>query len=299
MTPLTGQVPSWRTSRRIRHNGHVTIVYVLLILLAVFNVLPLLWMVSGSFKSNVEVLASPPLWIPRTWHWENYSQALTALPFFRFFLNTTVVTSAVIVGALLSNTLVAFGFARLRARARDILFLILLATMMLPRQVTWLSVYIIFAKLPGPGPGGNWIDTYLPLTVPAYFGAPFLIFMLRQFFLAIPIELDEAARIDGATTLQVYWHIFLPQARPALATIVILTFINEWKDYFTPLIYLNTPVKFTLALGVQYFRGFADYATQWHLLMAASTVLTIPPLLVFLFFQRYFVAGLSLSGLKG
>lgn len=299
MTPLTGHYPSWRTSRRIRHNVHITVVYILLILLAIFNVLPLLWMVSGSFKSNVEVLASPPIWIPRTWHWENYSQALTALPFFRYFLNTVVVTAAVLVGTLLSNTLVAFGFARLRARARDTLFLILLATMMLPRQVTWLSVYIIFAKLPGPGPGGNWIDTYLPLAVPAYFGSPFIIFMLRQFFLTLPIELDEAARIDGATTLQVYWHIFLPQARPALATIVILTFINEWKDYFTPLIYLNTPVKFTLALGVQYFRGFADYATQWHLLMAAGTVLTIPPLLVFLFFQRYFVAGLSLTGLKG
>jgi ABC-type glycerol-3-phosphate transport system permease component len=290
---------SWRTSKRVRWGLQATVAYILLVALAAFNILPLLWMVSGSFKSNAEVLASPPIWIPRTWHWENYVNAFRALPFPRFFLNTMIVITFVLIGTLLANTLVAFGFARLRARARNLIFLILLATMMLPSQVTWLSVYIIFAKLPGPGPGGNWIDTYLPLIVPSYFGSAFLVFMLRQFFLTVPLELDEAARIDGANTFQVYWYIFLPQARPALATIVILTFIGHWKDYFTPLIYLNTPTKFTLALGVQYFRGFADYATQWHLLMAAGTALTIPPLLVFLFFQRYFVAGLALTGLKG
>ena len=218
MTTLSTTVYSWRASKRVRHNIHATIVYTLLVLLAIFNILPLLWMLSGSFKSNAEVLANPPIWIPRTWHWENYVNAFRALPFPRFFVNTLTVISIVMVGTLLSNTLVAFGFARLRARHRNIVFLILLATMMLPNQVTWLSVYIIFAKIPGPGPGGSWIDTYLPLTVPAFFGSAFLIFMLRQFFLTIPLELDEAARIDGATTLQVYWHIFLPQARPALAT---------------------------------------------------------------------------------
>ncbi|MBM4456194.1 MAG: carbohydrate ABC transporter permease [Chloroflexi bacterium] len=290
---------AWRSSKRVRRRFHAGLVYTCLLWLTAFNILPLVWMISGSFKSNAEVLASPPIWIPRVWHWENYVNALRALPFARFFLNTMIVTSIVLVGTVFANTIVAFGFARLRARYRDIIFLILLATMMLPRQVTWLSVYIIFAKLPGPGPSGNWIDTYLPLTVPAFFGSAFLVFMLRQFFLTVPLELDEAARIDGANTLQVYWHIFLPQARPALAAIVILVFINEWKDYFTPLIYLNTPTKFTLALGVQYFRGFADYATQWHLLMAAGTALTIPPFVVFVFFQRYFVAGLALTGLKG
>ena len=287
-----------RSKRSLRHM-RVAVVYLLLLLLTGCNILPLLWMLSGSFKSNAEVLAHPPVWIPRVWHWENYVRALTALPFHRFFLNTMFVTTAVTIGTLVSNTLVAFGFARLRSQYRDVLFLILLATMMLPHQVTWLSGYIIFSKLPGPGSTGNWIDTYLPLTVPAYFGSAFYVFMLRQFFLTVPLELDEAARMDGANTVQVYWHVFLPLARPALATIVIMTFIGCWKDYFTPLIYLNTPQKFTLALGVQYFRGFADYATQWHLLMAAGTALTIPPLLVFFFFQRYFVAGLALTGLAG
>ena len=259
--------------------------------LVVVNVIPFVWMVSGSLKTEYEIWLNPPMWIPESWRWQNYERAWNALPFGRYFLNTMLIFALTLVGTLLSNTLVAFGFARLRARGRNLLFVILLASMMLPHQVTWLSLYVMFSRL-------SWIDTYLPLVVPHFFAAPFFVFLLRQFFLTVPLELDEAARIDGASSLRVAWHIFLPAARPVLAAICIMVFLQSWKEYFLPLIYLNTPIKFTLALGVQYFRGFADYATQWHLLMAASTAVALPPLLVFLFLQRYFIQGLTMSGVN-
>jgi len=308
------------------------LIYVLCILIGAFQVLPMIWMLSGSLKKPVELFRSPPMWIPQSWQWSNYREMWTSLKLEdnvtlampRYLLNTIQITSIAMVGVLLSNTLVAFGFARLRARGKNVIFLILLTTMMLPSQMTWLSVYIIMSRLPyptmpqfiqdainrflisvsniqlvtAPHPP-SWIDTYLPLTVPSFFGAAGTIFLLRQFFLTIPLELDEAARIDGASTLRIYWSIFLPQAKPVLASIVILTFIGRWRDYFGPLLYLNTTDKFPIALGIQYFRGFADYSTQWHLLMAAGVVLSIPPFLVFLIFQRYFVEGMSLTGIKG
>lgn len=319
--------PGMRTSRIL----HRVVLYILCIVVAAFQVLPMIWMLSGSLKKPVEMFRDPPMWIPRSWQWQNYVEMWTslrlengtsAMP--RYMLNTLQITSIVLIGVLLSNTLVGFGFARLRARGKNILFLILLTTMMLPRQMTWLSVYIIMSRLPYPalpasaiesinrflasfsniqlGVGThpeNWIDTYLPLTVPSFFAGAGTVFLLRQFFLTVPIELDEAARIDGASTLRIYWSIFLPQAKPVLASVTILTFINEWKDFFSPLLYLNTPDKFPIALGIQYFRGFADYATQWHLLMAAGVVLSIPPFLVFILFQRYFVRGMALTGIKG
>lgn len=272
-------------------SGRRALVLVTLTGLAVANVVPFVWMVSGSLKSEYEIWLNPPMWVPETWRWQNYQRAWNALPFGRYFLNTVLLFGLTLVGALLSNTLVAFGFARLRARWRNGLFLVLLASMMLPHQVTWLSLYVMFSRL-------GWIDTYLPLVVPHFFAEAFYVFLLRQFFLTIPIELDEAARIDGAGSPRVLWHIFLPTARPVLAAICIMVFLQSWREYFLPLIYLNTPATFTLALGVQYFRGFADYATQWHLLMAASTAVAIPPLLVFLCLQRYFVQGLTMTGLN-
>jgi ABC-type glycerol-3-phosphate transport system permease component len=306
-------------------------VYIFCILVGAIQVLPMVWMLSGSLKKPVELFRDPPMWIPRSWQWSNYVEMWTqlrldngglAMP--RYMLNTLYITSVVLIGVLLSNTLVGFAFARLRARGKNILFLLLLTTMMLPRQMTWLSVYIIMSRLPYPGlpqpiidglnrllatfseiqlgatpRPENWIDTYLPLTVPSFFAGAGTVFLLRQFFLTVPIELDEAARIDGASTFRIYRSIFLPQAKPVLASVTILTFIGQWKEYFSPLLYLNTPDKFPIALGVQYFRGFADYATQWHLLMAAGVVLTIPPFVVFLIFQRYFVEGMALTGIKG
>jgi multiple sugar transport system permease protein len=269
-----------------------TVLIILLTALTIFNVIPFIWMLSGSFKTEYELWLNPPMWIPESWRWQNYVTAWTALPFARWFVNTVLIFALSLVGAMLSNTLVAFGFARLRARWRNPLFLVLLASMMLPHQVTWLSLYVMFSKI-------GWINTYLPLVVPYFFASPFFVFLLRQFFLTIPIDLDEAARIDGASSLRVYWHIFMPTAGPVLAAMTIMIFMLVWKEYFLPLIYLNKADLFTLALGIQYFRGFADYATQWHLLMAASSMVAMPPLLVFLFCQRYFIQGLTMTGLKG
>ncbi len=322
----------WWQGMRFRDILKRILVYVLCIVVGAFQILPMVWMVSGSLKKPQELFRSPPMWIPRSWQWNNYPTMWTSLKLEdnvhlampRYLLNTVQIISVVLVGTLLSNTLVAFGFARLRARGKNVLFLILLTTMMLPRQMTWLSVYIIMSRLPyptmpqfiqdainrflisvsniqlvtAPHPP-NWIDTYLPLTVPSFFAGAGTVFLLRQFFLTIPIELDEAARIDGASTLRIYWSIFLPQAKPVLASIVILTFINRWKDFFGPLLYLNTTDKYPISMGIQYFRGIADYATQWHLLMAAGTILSIPPFVIFLLFQRYFVQGMSLTGIKG
>jgi ABC-type glycerol-3-phosphate transport system permease component len=332
MTERTASGFQWWRGMRFRDVMNRIVIYVLCIVIGAFQVLPMVWMISGSLKKPVELFRSPPMWIPRSWQWQNYAEMWTSLKLEdnltlampRYLMNTMQIIAVVMVGVLLSNTLVAFGFARLRARGKNILFLILLTTMMLPRQMTWLSVYIIMSRLPyptmplfiqsainrvlitfsniqlvtAPHPP-SWIDTYLPLTVPSFFAGAGTVFLLRQFFLTIPIELDEAARIDGASTLRIYWSIFLPQAKPVLASVVILTFIGRWKDYFGPLLYLNTSDKFPIALGIQYFRGFADYATQWHLLMAAGVVLSIPPFAVFLAFQRYFVQGMSLTGIKG
>ncbi|MGC9360214.1 MAG: carbohydrate ABC transporter permease [Anaerolineae bacterium] len=328
--PRTGPI-RW-SKERTRKAIFKGIIYLLCILVGAFQILPMVWMVSGSLKKPAELFRYPPMWIPKSWQWSNYAEMWTSLQLDgggaampRYMWNTIVITTIVLIGVLLSNTLVGFGFARLRARGKDVLFIILLTTMMLPAQMTWLSVYIIMSRLPYPTPlhyiseefnrvvgaitgigfmpsstpPTNWIDTYLPLTVPSFFASPGTVFLLRQFFLTVPIEMDEAARIDGASTLRIYWSIFLPQAKPVLAAVTILTFIGQWKEYFRPLLYLNTSDKFPIALGIQYFRGFADYATQWHLLMAAGTVLSIPPLIIFLIFQRYFVQGMSLTGLKG
>jgi len=322
---------AWWGGIKSRTLLHKTLMYVLCILVGSFQILPLIWMLSGSLKTIHELFVDPPMWIPKSWQWGNYDMMWNslrleeggpAMP--RYLFNTVYLTVIVLVGVLLSNTLVGFGFARLRARGKNVVFLVLLITMMLPSQMTWLSVYIIMSRLPYPplfyriseaakpilqavtgiqfsieNMPNNWIDTYLPLTVPAFFAGAGTVFLLRQFFLTVPIELDEAARIDGASTFRIYRSIFLPQAKPVLASVTILTFIGHWKEFFGPLLYLNTSDKFPIALGVQYFRGFADYNTQWHLLMAAGTVLSIPPFVIFLLFQRYFVQGMALTGIKG
>jgi ABC-type glycerol-3-phosphate transport system permease component len=203
-----------------------------------------------------------------------------------------VVIFFTLIGAFFSNTLVAFGFARLRGRGRNLLFVLCLATLMLPQHVTLIPVYVLFSKL-------GWIDTYLPLIVPAFLGSPFWIFMLRQFFMTLPLELDEAARIDGASTWQIYWQILLPLSKPALTTMVIFVFLETWRDFFLPLIYLNSQEKFTLAIGLNLLKGTADYNARYDLLMAVSTMMALPPLLLFFFGQKYFVQGLAMTGLKG
>ncbi|MEI6775328.1 MAG: carbohydrate ABC transporter permease [Chloroflexales bacterium] len=262
----------------------------LLFVVAALFLIPLLWMISSSLKPDYEIFAVPPQLIPNPPRWANYSEALTFLPFGRYTLNTLVISAVTIVGHLLSCTVVAYAFARLRAPGRDALFLVVLATMMLPYPVTMVPLYILFRAL-------GWINTFLPLTVPAFFGSPLYIFLLRQFFLTLPTDLEDAARIDGANTAQIIWHVILPLSRPALATVAIFTFQASWNDFLAPLIYLQNPQNYTVTLGLQFFR--TSYTTNWGYLMAAALITMLPVVIVFLLAQRLFIEGIAMTGGKG
>ena len=270
------------------------LVYSALLMLSALFIVPLLWMLSVSLHDAQGVFAQPFEWLPAEPRWVNYSDALSAIPFGRYLLNTTIITGSVLFLTLLSCSLVAYGFARLRFYGRDALFAVCLSTMMLPGQVTMIPLYMGYASL-------GWIDTYLPLIVPSMFGSPFYIFLLRQFFLSIPREYDEAAMLDGAGRLRIYWSIVLPLARPALATVALFCFIGTWNDFFGPLIYLNTPEKATLTLGLNMLKSqiIGSGTVQWHILMAASVLVMLPNILVFFFAQKHFIRGIQVGGLRG
>ncbi|MGQ9632244.1 MAG: carbohydrate ABC transporter permease [bacterium] len=261
---------------------------------AIFTLIPFAWMVSSSLKDLGSVYIFPPRWIPRPILWSNYIKVWSAAPFLRFFMNTAIITSGTIVGSVLSCSIVAYGFARLRAPGRNIIFIIVLSTMMLPFQVTMIPLYIIFNSL-------KWINTFRPLVVPSFFGSPFFIFLLRQFFMTIPLEMDDSAKIDGCGIFGIYWRIILPLAKPALATVAIFNFMWTWNDFMGPLIYLQSTDKFTLALGLNFFRtaGSAYGTTEWNLLMAASIITLVPCIVLFFFAQRYFIQGVVITGVKG
>ncbi len=266
------------------------VVWTLLVAGALVMIVPFLWLVSTSLKEQRQIFLYPPQWIPDPVAWRNYPEALTVLPFARFVSNTLLVTVITMVGTLLTSSLCAYGFARLRFPGRDLIFMVLLSTLMLPYAVLMIPQYVMFKYL-------GWIDTYLPLTVPHWFGGGiFNIFLLRQFFRTIPPDLTDAGRIDGANELRIFWQIILPLARPALTVIAIFTFIASWNDFLGPLIYLSSHDKFTIALGLATFKGM--YATQWHYLMAASTIMVVPIIVLFFLAQRYFVQGIVMTGLK-
>jgi multiple sugar transport system permease protein len=267
------------------------LVWLLLCAGSLLMMLPFLWMVSTSLKETSQIWVFPPQWIPNPVRWENYTEALTSLPFGRYALNTSIITIATTLGVVLTASLCAYGFARMQFPGRDLIFMIVLSAIMIPYVVLLIPQYIMFRYL-------GWIDTYLPLTVPVWFGGgAFNIFLLRQFFRTIPAELSDAARIDGASELGIYWRIIMPLAGPALATVAIFTVLNTWNDFLGPLVYISSQDKFTLALGLAQFRGL--YATQWQYLMAASTVVVVPTLVLFFLAQRYFIQGIVLTGLKG
>lgn len=258
---------------------------------SVVFIIPFIWMLSTSLKTPQAVFRFPPEWLPDPVVWTNYPKALTIVPFHLYFRNTAVVTAASVIGQVLSAAVVAYGFARLRFPGRDALFLLVLATMMLPWQVTMIPLFIVFKNL-------AWINTYLPLIVPKYLGGDaFFIFLLRQFFLTLPFELDEAAKIDGCGPFRIFWQILLPQAIPGLTAVAIFSFLWNWNDFLWPLIILNDRLKWTIALGLSGFKD--EYTTSWNYLMAAATVATLPCLLVFFFFQRYFIQGIVMTGTKG
>jgi len=263
--------------------------------LGVLMALPFFWMLSTSLKVEQQVYLFPPIWIPNPWAWENYRISLfDILPFTRFFLNTIYVTVTATVGAVLSSSMVAFAFARLRWPGRDKVFLLVLATMMVPTYSTIVPRFILFRHL-------DWVDTFWPLIVPLWFGgSAFFIFLMRQFYMTIPIDLDEAAGIDGCSEFRIWWSIILPLSKPALATITILSFMARWNDFFDPLIFLNTMENFTVALGLNMFRAAIEiYGVRYHWLMAASVTVLLPGLIIFFFFQKTFVQGVVMSGIKG
>ncbi|HEY9721893.1 MAG TPA: carbohydrate ABC transporter permease, partial [Oscillatoriaceae cyanobacterium] len=250
--------------------------YTLLVAGAGVMLVPFLWMVSTALKTPEQVLHWPPVWIPHPIRWQNFVDFWTSPPvpggFLRFTGNTLVITLICMVGEALSATVVAYGFARYRFPLRDFWFMVLLATMMLPGAVTLVPTFIMFRQL-------GWIDTYLPLTVGAFFGGgAFYIFLARQFFLTLPVELEEAARLDGCTSLQTFYHIFLPLSKPLLVTIAVFSFTAHWKDFLGPLIYLNSSSKFTLTLGLNWFKAsiVGQGATPYHLLMAATLLVILP-----------------------
>jgi len=266
-------------------------IYLIAILLSVTFLFPLFWMASTSLKSMEQAYAFPPVWIPHPIQWDNYVKIFTELPFARFTLNSVIITVLNTVGVVLSSALAAFGFSRLRARGRDVLFIILISTIMLPAQVILVPTFLLFKYL-------NWINTFLPLVVPAFFGGgAFNIFLLRQFFMTIPFEYDEAAIMDGANWFTIFWRIMLPLSKPALATVAVLNIVAVWTDFFGPLIYLNDLNKMTLAVGLSFLRG--QHSSVLTLLMAGSMFATLPILIIFFMAQRYFVEGIQLSGLKG
>jgi ABC-type glycerol-3-phosphate transport system permease component len=273
--------------------SHVILVTVLVVLGLIFE-FPIFWTLSTSLKSPPDILNFPPLLLPRVPQWQNYVRVFTKEPFALWIGNTLLVVVLATIGAVLSSSLVAYSFARFRYRGRDVIFLITLATLMLPAQVTLIPQFIIWSKL-----GFN--NTLYPLWLPQWFGGAFNIFLLRQFILSLPRELDEAALIDGASRFHIYRTIVLPLCVPALATVVIIEFLNDWGDYLTPLIYLTSQTQYTLSLGLSLFLNYPETGglPQQHLLMAASVLTALPPVILFFSAQRYFVRGIVLSGIKG
>jgi multiple sugar transport system permease protein len=263
--------------------------HALLIAGSVVMLLPFAWMLSTSLKLPPDIFTYPPVWIPNPIAWQNYVKTVTVMPFGRFYLNSLIVTTGVTLLQLLTSSLAAFAFARMRFPGRNVLFLLYLATLMIPFQVTMIPNFLLVRTL-------GWYDTYQALILPPAFSA-FSTFLLRQYFLGIPRDLDEAARIDGATSLRIWWQVIMPLAGPAIAALATFVSLNSWNDFLWPLIITNSPAMRTLPVGLSAFQG--QYKTDWNLLMAGSVIAMVPVLLVYMIGQRWFIKGITLSGLGG
>lgn len=259
---------------------------------AVFILIPFFWMLSTSLKRPGDIYIYPPQWIPAEPQWENYVTAVTRLNYTVHATNTAIIVAFVMIGTLFSASFAAYGFSRLQAPGRDAIFMVLLGTMMLPGAVTLVPTYLLFNSI-------GWVNTFMPLIVPAFFGNAFFVFLMRQFYITIPKELEESAMMDGATVYHIWWFIMLPLSGPILATIAVFTFVGTYNDFFTPLIYISDESKRTIAVALTYFQGSPRIGPQMHLMMAAVTLSIIPPVLLFVFAQRYFVRGIVMTGIKG
>jgi multiple sugar transport system permease protein len=276
--------------RRLAHYGRRVLAHAVLVAFSTVFIIPFLWLLSTSLKPEHQIFVWPPIWVPDPPTFEHYVNGLSFLPFGRFTLNSLLIAVMAVVGTLVSCSLSAYGLARIRWPGRDLLFAAILATLLIPFQVRLIPLFIIFKEL-------GWIDTFLPLIVPHFFGNAFFIFLLRQFFMTIPQELSEAARIDGASELDVFRRIVLPLVRPALATVALFEFLARWDDFLGPLIFLSSQENYTVSLGLAMFRG--QQGSFWGMLMAVSTVMALPIVGLFFFTQRTFIQGITLTGIKG
>ena len=281
-------------TKRTRFDPGMALVYVILLAGSVVTLAPLIWTLSTSLKTVQQLSAWPPEWIPNPVAWSNYSEALTMLPFDRYFVNTMVLVAAAEFGALITCSFVAYGFARLEFPGREGIFLLLISTMLMPYIVRLVPLFVFYGEI-------GWLGTYLPLAIPDLLGRnAFYIFLLRQFFRSIPYELSDAARIDGANDFRIWWSIILPLSKPVLATVAIFAFQSTWDDFLGPLIYMGQdPNMRTLAVGLYQFRNTPGGDNLMPYLMAMSLVMMLPILFIFGFGQRYLVRGVTMSGLKG
>lgn len=289
---MQGTVESYKSRGTAeKHIRQFWWIYLSLTFFGMLLMIPLVWLLSSSLKAEGQIFVMPPEWVPNPVRWSNYPDVFRRIPFAQAWLNSTIVTALATLGQVVSASLVAFGFARLRFPGRDLLFIVLLATVMVPYHVTLIPTYVLFREL-------NWLDTFLPLIVPSWFGgSAFFIFLMRQFYMRLSFELDDAARVDGASIWRIFTDVVLPQSKPALGVIAIFSFLTHWTDFFGPFIYLNSTEKYTLPLMLRLFQSVET--TEWGMLMAASVMTAIPVILLYFLAQRYFIQGVVFTGLKG
>lgn len=262
-------------------------IYILLFSISIILLAPLWWMVSTSLKPMEEIVQYPPSLLPENWMWSNYLSTIRAFPFIRYARNTLFITFFVVLGNVVVNSFIAYGFAKVDFPGKKVLFSLVLATMMIPGFVTMIPQYILFTKF-------NWVGTYLPLIVPSFFGNAFNIFLMRQFYMSINNDISEAAQIEGANHFYIWSRLMIPMTKPALITIAITSFNGAWNDFLGPLLYIQDEQKYTLQIGLQTFKS--QSGTQWNYLMAGATLVMLPTILLFFFAQKYFIEGLDLTG---
>ena len=296
-TPAQAAATHYARRRRRSRMMRATVVYGILVAISMVFLLPFVWMILSALKTRSEVLLFPPTIIPREFHFANFAEAwnFPGMQFGRWTLNTLIISAAVLIGVLLTSSLCAYGFARIRFPGRDFWFMATIASIMLPPQVTLIPLYILFLKI-------GWLNSFKPLIIPAWFGGGALnIFLLRQFFLQIPAELEDAAYIDGANRLQIWWRIFLPLSLPALLTVAIFTFQSTWNDFYGPLIFLTGRENYTLSIGINLFYGSmvaGATGSEIQYMMAIAFLMTLPMIVVFFLAQRYFIGGIVLTGVN-
>lgn len=293
-TPTTVSDPSRTTARNSRSRRFIrrhVLPRLVLVPFALFFLLPLYWMLAVALKPTAELSIFPPTLFPESLRWSNFADAVNVFPFWRYAQNTIVVTLLTVIGAAISNPIIAYGFSRIEWPGRDKLFGLVLATVFVPYPVLIVSLYDIYSQI-------GWVNTILPLVVPLFFGNAFWIFLMRQFFMRIPRELSEAARIDGASDIRILWQIILPQSYAAVSVVCLFAALHAWNDFLGPYLYLQDPDEYTLAIGLTFFQSASQYDIQFNLLMAASVLVILPVVVLFLCFQRFFIEGVQVGSFK-